>query len=580
MSYLGSEIKRTASNTSVRLRDIPVCRYGLSIYDEKRIYTNKDFLRIYRDMALIREFEIMLLSLQTKEFYRGIRYSLKKSVAVRLGREALSVGEAYCAEPSDDLFSAENNIADLLAKGLSAIEKMTEEELAQIMKGYHGGKVLSPLSEIADKKPAVKDVALSFLLYGTLSEFFGKATGFAYGLRGADVCFAPIGFYSCNGAKTDLAGLAVGAGLYRKNFGTGGCVIANMSADAVFDGKTLEAFCYAESGAFRTNKGAGLPVLFTMVRGRDADESDGAVRKCTSRICAGIGANGMYTEAVNGSDPLAVIDAVSRKKDILKRGDGAALLEAVCDDLRENPKGADPVKLYREKLIRYGIASDSELKKLEEYVSARLEQICRLAADDTKSPPAEHTAEEDLALPDGTPIGTHRKVMPEVKLPPKDCKRWQELQKKKKEPSSYTLGDALAEPILDMLYRDPDFIVCGMNENDGVLEGFSEVAEPNRLLRAFVSEAALVSCAVGYALRGGRAVLSLEGTHSLLSAADILSRQLSQWQSALGGRSIPLVLRVPVDSNQNTATAFAVAQAVPGLKTVYPVTPCAAKGLM
>ena len=585
--YLGTEIKRNVANTAVRFREIPVCKYNLSIFDEKRIYTTKDFLRIYRDMVLIREFEIMLLSLKMNGVYRGVAHSLKTPIAIEVGREALSVGEAYCAEPFDDMLSSENNIADLLAKGLSAIEKMTESDLAQIMQGYHKGKVLMPLSAITDKNANVKDVAVNFLIYGLLSEIFEKTTGFCFGFRGSkNVYFKPFGVYPCNMIESDAAGLALGVALYHKNSGADGCVIANMDANTTLDGRMWETLCLAESGTLRTKKNAGLPILFTLIRGREADESETSIRKCTARICAGIGSNMMYAETVNASDPLAVIDAVSRKKEILKRGEGAALLEMVCDQLQENPKGIDPVKLYREKLIRHGIASESDLKALEEHISMRMEKICRLSADDEKSPPSPAlNGEEDVFVRTEECGNAVRKIMPEVKIPQKNCKRWQAIQKKYDKNSegtdSYTISDALFEPIFDMLYREPDFIVCSMNSNDEVLSGLSDAMESNRFLRSLSSEAAMVSCALGYVLRGGRAIVSLNRAESFTIIADILTCQIAKCH--LSGESIPvpLILRVPMENQlQNSETLLSLASSISGFKVVYPVTPYEAKGLM
>ena len=583
--YLGTEIKRNTSNTVVRFRDISVCKYNLSIFDEKRIYATKDFLRIYRDMVLIREFEIMLLSLRSNGVYRGVSYSLQAPVACDIGREAFSVGEAYCADPADDMFSSEGTIADLMAKGLSAIEKLSETDLAQIMKGYHNGKILAPLAEITDKKANVKDVALSFLLYGLLSEIFGKSTGFCYGMRGSkNVYFKPFGYHPCNMSESDSAGLALGAALYRKNSSADGCVIANMNANAVLDGRVLEAFSLAESGVLCAQKNEGLPILFTLVRAREADESATSIRKCAARICVGIGNNAMYAETVNGSDPLAVIDAVSRKKELLKRGEGTVLLEMVCDSLQENPKGVDPVKLYREKLIRHGIAGESDLKKLESYISDRVEQICRLCADDEKSPPTKAFCGESKAVETER---MDRKIMPDVKKSIKDCKRWQAVQKKYGEASvgenRYSVSDALFEPILHTLYRDPDIVIFGMNEKDEVLSGLSEVVGANRLLLSSVSPNALVSCALGYALRGGRAVVSLDGAESLVMIADVLSRQITKWRLAGDSLSVPLVLRVPIENASKTQAsemALSLVRAIPGLKVLYPVTPYDAKGLM
>lgn len=588
--YLGTEVKRSTTNTSVRFREIPVCAYHLSISEEKRIYTTRDFLRIYRDMVLIREFETMLLSLEKNGNYRGIPYSLKNPIELDIGREALSVGEAYCTEPSDDIFSSDKNIGDIIAKGLSAIEKMKETDLAEVMRSYHDGAVLAPLAEVTDKRANVKDIALDFLLYGLLSEIFNKITGFSYGSCGSkNAYFTPFGAYPCNMTDSDAAGLATGAALYHKNIGSNGYVIANMNANSAYDGQAWEALCLSSSGVFRTQKSVGLPVLFTLARGRDAEESENVIRRCTARICAGIGSDMMYAETVNASDPLAVIDAVSRKKEILMRGEGPALLEMVCDSLQENPAGVDPLKLYREKLIKGGVIGSAELKGLEEHIVNRMEKICRLAADNEKSPLAEANGSEAEIFENADESKRMvRKIMPEVKIQKKSCKRMMEIQSKLRvaaeNENCYQLCDAVFEPVLDMLYRDPDFVVFSASEKEDIFQGIAEAVESNRFIRMPVSVTALVSCALGYVMRGGKALVSLSGAEDFAKAADVLIHQAAQWRlRTIGDLPIPLTVHVPVENKNREQGAKAIITAVSsiqGFKVVYPVTPYDAKGLM
>ncbi len=584
--YLGTEIKKPAANTAVRFREIPICRYRLSISDEKRIYTPRDFLRLYRDMVLIREFETMLLSLQRSGSYHGVTYPWKKTFAADIGREALFVGEAYCADPGDDFFSADKNIGALLAKGLCAIEKMTEAELTEIMRTYHDGAVLSPLGTVADSRANVKDVALDFLLYGVLSEIFGKITGFCYGSGGSrNVCFTPFGFQPSNVSEGDSAGAAIGAALYRKNCGLDGYVLANINAGAAFEGQTWEALCLAESGAFRTQKNQGLPILFVLIRGRDGEESESVIRRCNARIAAGLGPNMMYAETVNASDPLAVIEAVSRKKEILKRGEGSALLEMVCDCLQENPKGTDPLKLYRDKLLRGNIIGASDLKALEDHIAERMAKIFRLAADDEKSPPAGAFHGEDCVFENTEePMHAARKIMPRVKIAKRECSRFREiLRKRAGNAGGYQMQDAIFEPIVDRFYRDPDFAVFSMSiQEDGVLSGISEAVEQNRFLRLPFSAATVLSCAFGYVLRGGRALVSLDG-EKMTGGADALIRRIAEWRlQSGGGFAVPLAVRVPVEKQNGMDRGemlLSSAASVPGLKVLYPATPYDAGGM-
>jgi len=54
---------------------IPVNQYSKTIEQEKKVYSKEDFLRIYRDMLMIREFETMLNLIKTAGEYQGIPYN-------------------------------------------------------------------------------------------------------------------------------------------------------------------------------------------------------------------------------------------------------------------------------------------------------------------------------------------------------------------------------------------------------------------------------------------------------------------------------------------------------------------------
>ena len=60
----------------IHFEDIPVCQYNKTLAQEKKIYTKDDFLRIYRDMAIIREFETMLNEVKVKSEYNGVKYKV------------------------------------------------------------------------------------------------------------------------------------------------------------------------------------------------------------------------------------------------------------------------------------------------------------------------------------------------------------------------------------------------------------------------------------------------------------------------------------------------------------------------
>src|ERR1035438_10530065 len=105
-----------------------------------------------------------------------------------------------------------------------------------------------------------------------------------------------------------------------------------------------------------------------------------------------------------------------------------------------------------------------------------------------------------------------------------------------------------------------------------------------RSCKEFISEAAIVGAAVGYAMEGGRAVAELMYADFIGRAGDEIFNQLSKWQAMSAGvLSMPVVLRISVGDKygaQHSQDWTALLHHIPGLKVVYPVTPYDAKGMM
>ena len=66
-----------------------------------------------------------------------------------------------------------------------------------------------------------------------------------------------------------------------------------------------------------------------------------------ARMGAGINPEQMHAERVDGYNPLAVIDAMTRKREILQRGDGPVLLDTVT--YRFSGHSPSDASSYREK---------------------------------------------------------------------------------------------------------------------------------------------------------------------------------------------------------------------------------------
>ena len=145
----------------IKFEDIDVCQYKKTVAEESKVYSKEDFLRIYHDMCVIREFETMLYSIKTTNAYNGVEYNNPGPAHLSLGQEASAVGQAYLLDVDDYIFGSHRSHGEILAKGLSAIEKLTEKELMEVMEGFFDGEVLKAIEDKADKRSA-KTLAREF----------------------------------------------------------------------------------------------------------------------------------------------------------------------------------------------------------------------------------------------------------------------------------------------------------------------------------------------------------------------------------------------------------------------------------
>lgn len=606
----------------IKIKSIPVCQYSYSLEDEKKIYDKKDLLRIYRDMAIIREFETMLREIKIKSSYNGVGYSYPGPLHLCIGEEAAAVGEAWCLDEKDFIFGSHRNHGEVLAKGLSAIEKLSEFELISVMKNYMDGKIWKIINPSGDTKGNIREMALNFLLYGTLAEIFGKSTGFNKGLGGSmHVFFTPFGSYPNNAIVGGSAGLALGAALYKKVNDEKGIVIANIGDGATAGGNVNEALHMSAMDQIRElwDKNGALPLMFVILNnhyamgGQTVGETMGW--KSAARLGAGINPDRMHAEKVNGNDPLAVIDAMTRKKEILTRGEGPVLLELLtyrtCSHSASDAESyrtseeidaweaVDPIKMFRNKLVRNHIISELEIETLRDTIVRRMTKICKMVTDEKISPRMKPEMIEALMF-SGRPFTPDTSREPEVLMAKEDCPRVQEIMGKfrtstdengKSTPKikRYTYADALFEPIFDQFYQDPSFIAYGEEHRDwggafGVYRKMTEALPYHRFFNAPVAESAIVSSAVGYTMCGGHAVVDLMFADFIGRAGDEIINQMAKWQAMSGGfLKLPLVLRVATGFKygaQHSQDLTAILAHIPGIKVIAPATPYDAKGLM
>ena len=154
----------------ITFNDIDMCQYNKTIEEEKSNFSTEDFVRIYRDMSLIREFENCIDHLKKEGSYRGIEYNHAGPAHLSMGQESAAVGQAYILGVDDHIFGSHRSHSEIMAKGLSAIQKLDDAKLLEVMEGLWEGATLRVVEK--GHTGSVKELAVKFLVYGAYAEMF------------------------------------------------------------------------------------------------------------------------------------------------------------------------------------------------------------------------------------------------------------------------------------------------------------------------------------------------------------------------------------------------------------------------
>ncbi len=615
----------TRAAGKITFEDIPVNVYNKSIKDERKHIGDDNLVRIYRDITVLREFESMLNQIKTQGLYNGIETTYPGPAHLSIGQEAACVGQAYLLDQNDFTFGSHRSHSEILAKALSCIEKLSEQQLMEIMEGFLGGSALRATEKLGPCDNA-KELAIRFILYGTLSEIFARETGFHKGMGGSmHAFFLPFGIYPNNAIVGGSAAISTGATLFKKINDKQGIVVCNSGDGSMARGPVWEAMNFAAMDQFHTlweSHNGGMPILYNVFNNSygmgDQTRGETMGYDMLARIGSGISPTQFHAERIDGFNPLAVIDAMERKLEILRKGEGPVLLDTLTYRFSGHStsdqnayrtkeeidawKEVDPIITYRKGLVDAGVVADSKLEEILAGTVERMTMICKAASDPAISPYVDFKADpavvERMMFSD-MKIDKFDDREPEVNMPKEEVPAYKKLKEKERTPivdgkpvskmKLFNLRDALSEVIYDRFYEDPTLIAYGEDVRDwggafAVYRGMMDAFPHCRLFNSPIAEAAIVGTAVGYAVSGGRALVELMYADFIGCAGDEIFNQMSKWQSMSAGiLKMPVVLRVSVGSKygaQHSQDWTALCAHIPGLKVCFPATPWEAKGLM
>ena len=462
------------------------------------------------------------------------------------------------------------------------------------------------------------------MLYGTLAEIFARKAGFTSGLGGSmHAFFIPFGSMPNNAIVGGSADIATGAALYKRINKKPGIVIANIGDGSMGCGPVWEAMMMAAMDQYRTlwpkDAGGAPPILFNFFNnfygmgGQTAGETMGY--GFMARVGAGVNPDNMHSERVDGYNPLAVADAVARKKELLLAGKGPVLLDTLTYRISgHSPSDAssyrtpDEVKLWQEadSIVEYenyltvnAVASKDELDQLRKKAAEKLLEVVKLAVNDEISPRLGGAFIEQVMFSNGKAEKFDDRA-PELSQPVAENPRVKALAGKARygfdaegkpvsKNKAFQYRDGLFEAMVHRFAIDPTMAAWGEENRDwggafAVYRGLTELLPYNRLFNSPISEGAIVGAGVGYALSGGRAVVELMYCDFMGRAGDEIFNQVSKWQAMSAGiLKMPLVVRVSVGNKygaQHSQDWAALAAHIPGLKAYFPATPYDAKGML
>jgi 2-oxoisovalerate dehydrogenase E1 component len=560
----------------VKFKDIPVNQYNKTLEEEKGNYSEKQLIGIYHDMQLIREFETMLNLIKTRGDYQGIAYNHPGPAHLSIGQESAAVGMAFHLGVDDFIFGSHRSHGEILAKGMSAINKLSDDDLLEIMKNFFDSAILDIVSKGHDGD--VYLLARKFLVYGTLAEIFARETGFNKGLGGSmHAFFTPFGVYPNNAIVGGSGDIAVGAALFKSVNKKEGIVVANIGDASMACGPVWEGLSFAAMDQFeKLWEGAykgGLPIIFNIMNnqygmgGQTAGETMGY--DIAARVGAGVNRESMHAERVDGYNPLAVVDAYKRKMKILADKKGPVLLDVLTyrysghspsdassyrsKEEVEAWEAQDCIETYGKSLVKEGIAKEADLKKIDEDIISLMKYAMTLAIDDEVSPRMDMEKYPDqignMMFSEGSVDKMEDRPV-EVNHPMEENPRVKQLTKKERfafdkdgkafsKIKQYQYRDALFEAIIDRFYKDPTLVAYGEENRDwggafAVYRGLTEALPYQRLFNSPISEGSIVGTAIGYAMCGGRVIPEIMYCDFLGRCGDEVFNQLPKWQAMSG----------------------------------------------
>jgi len=483
-------------------------------------------LSLYRKMQTIRQTEEQLARYHQKGLVLGACHTY-------VGEEAIATG--VCAHLNDDdvVFSTHRGHGHALAKGLEP-EKL-------------------------------------------IAELFGRKTGVSFGRGGSMHLFAPeIGMMGTSGIVGPCILQACGGGYSFKILKTDNVAVAFFGDGAVNNGAFHEGLNMASIW--------NLPVVFVCENNQFATEVPFTYSSGIPDVGRRAANYGLPGHEVDGNDVLAVYATAAEAVGRARSGGGATLIECKTYRTRAHAEGmgdytyrtrddvADwnqrcPIKRLADRLIEDDIASEAELKDIENEIKTGVQESGKSAENDD--------------WPDGATASHHvyfegnEPVLPE---PPAPGDR------------VTTYGSATHEALTFEMTENPTIWVMGegigaRGGNFATTVGLFDKHGAERLCDTPICERGFVGLSCGAAMTGTRPIIDFMFIDFINDAFGEMINQVAKMQYMSNGRlQMPALYRGCIGIGHSAATHHSgsyhsIYSHIPGLRVVMPSSPYDAKGL-
>ncbi|MBD3346392.1 MAG: hypothetical protein GF401_15170 [Chitinivibrionales bacterium] len=509
--------------------------------------------RLLFEVFIINEFEHALLRLKNDDCVWGPVHS-------SVGQEAIAAGVTAAIKPSDKAFSTHRAHHHFLSKVLQyELPGNWDPRTAELPEKGHEGVLRS------------------------MAEIMGLSMGYCGGRGGSmHLRYAESGFLGSNAIVGGGIPLATGAAFTEKINKTGNVVVCYFGDGAINQGAFHEA---ANMAAIWD-----LPVIFV------CENNEYAVATCKDEACAvcdlsvRASSYGMDGHIVDGSDPVAVYDAVDYAAKSMRTGAGPCLIEAKCfrryHHAGDQPGSAynyrerdeemlhsekEPMLLFPKKLIDAGVLATEQIERIQ---NTAFSAVAR-AVDSLTNGGEPRTVKAEL-LPDPSRLTEGIRSTGDefsgISFSQKsDFAEWEKMK----------YSDAIASVTRRWIETDPNSFVMGeevANFGGGAYQATKGLpAEyPDRIRNTPISEAGFVGLGLGAAMTGMRPIVEIMFCDFSLVAADQLFNQIGKARHMYGNTTdIPLVVRTRVCTGlgyggQHSMNAVGLYALFPGWRIISP----------